>query len=171
MFDARRPAPELRRVVVAVDPAVTANEDSDETGIVVAGVGVDGRGYVLADRSCRLSPDGWARRAWAAFDEFGADRLVYESNQGGDLVAHTLRTIRNNGSIQGVHASRGKRTRAEPVAALYEQGRVTHCQPLDELEDQMCGWTPESGDSPDRMDAAVWALTALMVQGVAVTAY
>lgn len=171
MFDDRRPAPDMRRVVVAVDPAVTATEDSDETGIVVAGLGVDGRGYVLADRSCRLSPDGWARRAWAAFDEFGADRLVYESNQGGDLVRHTLLTIRNSGSVHGVHASRGKRTRAEPVAALYEQGRVTHPTPLDELEDQLCGWTPESGDSPDRLDAAVWALTSLMVQHVAIGAY
>jgi len=171
MFDARRPAPDLRRVVVAVDPAVTATEESDETGIIVAGVGTDGRGYVMADRSCRLSPDGWAKRAWAAFDEFGADRIIYESNQGGDLVAHTLRTIRNNGSIHGVHASRGKRTRAEPVAALYEQGRVTHCQPFDELEDQLCGWTPESGDSPDRLDAMVWALTSLLVQQVVVGAY
>lgn len=170
-FDDRRPAPEMTRVVVAVDPAVTSGEDSDETGIVVVGLGVDGRGYVLADRSCRLSPDGWARRAWAAFDDFGADRLIYESNQGGDLVAHTLRTVRNGGSIQGVHASRGKRTRAEPVAALYEQGRVSHPQPLDELEDQLCGWTPDSGDSPDRLDAMVWGLTALMVQRVSVTAY
>lgn len=171
MFDQRRPAPDLARVVVAVDPAVTNGEDSDETGIVVCGLGTDRRGYVLADRSCRLSPDGWARRAWAAFDEFKADRLVYESNQGGDLVAHTLRTIRNNGNVHGVHASRGKRTRAEPVAALYEQGRVTHCTPLDELEDQLCGWTPESGDSPDRMDALVWGLTALMVQQVVIGAY
>jgi predicted phage terminase large subunit-like protein len=171
MFDARTPAPDLRRVVVAVDPAVTATEESDETGIVVAGLGVDGRGYVLADRSCRLGPDGWARRAWAAFDEFGADRIIYESNQGGDLVRHTLQTVRNNGSVHGVHASRGKRTRAEPVAALYEQGRVTHTTALDELEDQLCGWTPESGDSPDRMDALVWALTSLMVQTVAIGAY
>jgi predicted phage terminase large subunit-like protein len=171
MFDARKPAPDLRRVVVAVDPAVTATEESDETGIVVAGLGVDGRGYVLADRSCRLGPDGWARRAWAAFDEFGADRIIYESNQGGDLVRHTLQTVRNNGSVHGVHASRGKRTRAEPVAALYEQGRVTHTTALDELEDQLCGWTPESGDSPDRMDALVWALTSLMVQTVAIGAY
>jgi predicted phage terminase large subunit-like protein len=171
MFDDRKPAPDLRRVVVAVDPAVTATEESDETGIVVAGLGVDGRGYVLADRSCRLGPDGWARRAWAAFDEFGADRIIYESNQGGDLVRHTLQTVRNNGSVHGVHASRGKRTRAEPVAALYEQGRVTHTTALDELEDQLCGWTPESGDSPDRMDALVWALTSLMVQTVAIGAY
>lgn len=171
MFDDRRAAPDLRRVVVAIDPAVTSGEDSDETGIVVCGLGVDGRGYVLADRSCRESPDGWARRAWAAFDEFGADRLIYESNQGGDLVAHTLRTIRHNGSIAGVHASRGKRTRAEPVAALYEQGRVTHPTPLDALEDQLCGWTPDSGDSPDRLDAMVWGLTHLMVQQVAVYSY
>lgn len=163
MFDDRKPAPELKRVVVAIDPATTSGEDSDETGIVVAGLGTDDRGYVLADRTCRLSPDGWARRAWAAFDEFGADRIVYESNQGGDMVAHTLRTVRQSGPLTAVHASRGKRTRAEPVAALYEQGKVTHPTPLDDLEDEMVGWTPESGNSPDRMDAAVWALTALML--------
>jgi len=170
MFDNRRPAPDLARVVVAIDPATTSGEDSDETGIVVCGRGIDGRGYVLADRSCRLGPDGWAQRAWAAYDEFKADRMVYESNQGGDMVAHTLRTVRRSGAIVGVHASRGKRTRAEPVAALYEQGRVTHCAPLDELEDQLVSWTPDSGDSPDRLDALVWGLTQLLVQPADVNA-
>jgi predicted phage terminase large subunit-like protein len=163
MFDDRRPAPDLTRAVVALDPATTANEDSDETGIVVAGLGVDGRAYVLADRSCRASPDTWAKRAWAAYDEFRCDRVIYEANQGGDMVAHTLRTVRPTGPLTAVHASRGKRTRAEPVAALYEQGRVTHPTPLDALEDQLCSWTPDSGDSPDRLDAAVWALTHLML--------
>lgn len=166
MFDDRRPAPDLARVVVAVDPATTSGEDSDETGIVVAGVGVDGRGYVLADRSCRATPDGWARRAVAAYHEFGADRIVYETNQGGDMVTHTLRTVDRAVPLKGVHASRGKRTRAEPVAALYEQGKVTHPAPLDDLEDQLCGWTPEASASPDRLDALVWALTDLLVQPV-----
>ena len=163
MFEPRRQAPALVRVVVAVDLATTNTEDSDETGIVVAGVGVDGRGYVLADRSCRLSPDGWGRRAWQAFDDFQADRIVYEANQGGDLVAHLLHTIRPHGPITAVHASRGKRTRAEPVAALYEQGRVTHVEAFDDLEDQLVSWTPDSGDSPDRMDALVWAFSEILV--------
>lgn len=163
MFDDRRPAPDLARVVVALDIATTSKEGSDETGIVVCGRGVDGRGYVLADRSGTLTPDGWARRAWAAFDEFGADRIVYESNQGGDLIATVLRTVRPDGPLTAVHASRGKRTRAEPVAALYEQARVTHPAPLDDLEDQLCGWTPDDGDSPDRLDALVWGLSDLML--------
>jgi predicted phage terminase large subunit-like protein len=163
MFDQRRPAPDTRRVVVAIDPAVTATEESDETGIVVAGLGVDGRGYVLADRSCRLSPDGWARRAIQAYEDCRADRIIYEANQGGDLVAHTLRTVAPRIPLRAIHASRGKRVRAEPVAALYEQGKVTHVEPFDDLEDQLCGWTPEDGDSPDRLDALVYALTELLV--------
>jgi phage terminase large subunit-like protein len=161
MFEERRAAPDLARVVVGVDPAATATEESDETGIVVVGKGVDGQGYVLADRSCRLSPDGWARRVIAAYDEFGADRVIVEVNNGGDMVAHTLRTVRPRLSIQSVHASRGKLTRAEPIAALYEQRRVWHTAPFPDLEDQLCSWTPESGTSPDRLDAVVWALTAL----------
>jgi phage terminase large subunit-like protein len=164
MFDDRRLAPDLRRAVVAVDPAVSAHEESDETGIVVAGVGIDGRGYVLADRSCRLSPDGWARRAVGAYAEFKADRIVAEVNNGGDLVEHTLRTVERAVPFKKVHASRGKAIRAEPVAALYEQGKVTHVAPFDDLEDQLCGWTPESGESPDRLDALVWALTDLLVE-------
>jgi predicted phage terminase large subunit-like protein len=171
MLEDRRPTPDMARVVVAIDPAVTSGEDSDETGIVVAGQGEDGRGYVLADRSCRDSPDGWARRAVHAYREFKADRIVYEANQGGDLVAHTLRTVDRSLPLRAVHASRGKRTRAEPVAALYEQGRVTHAPGLDDLEDQLVGWTPDSGESPDRLDALVWALTDLMVQAVVVRAY
>jgi phage terminase large subunit-like protein len=157
------PVPDLRRVVVAIDPAMTSGEDSDETGIIVAGVGVDGNGYVLADRSCRLSPDGWAKRALAAFHEFEADRVVAETNNGGDMVETVIRTIDRRAAYTKVHASRGKRTRAEPVAALYEQGKVFHAGVFSDLEDQLCGWTPDSGDSPDRLDALVWALTTLMV--------
>jgi predicted phage terminase large subunit-like protein len=154
---------DLARVVVAIDPAVTHGEDSDETGIVVAGVDVTGRGHVLADRSCRLSPDGWARRAIAAYRDFGADRIVAEVNNGGDMVESVLRAVDPNIPYTAVHASRGKRVRAEPVAALYEQGRVTHAEQFPELEDQLCTFTPESGDSPDRLDALVWAITHLML--------
>ena len=155
-------ATELQRVVVAIDPAVTSGEDSDETGIVVAGKGDDGAYYVLADRSCRMSPDGWARRAAVAHDEFRADRVVAEVNNGGDLVEFTLRTLNANLPYTAVHASRGKRVRAEPIAALYEQGKVHHVGCLPELEDQMCAFLPEGGEkSPDRVDALVWALTEL----------
>ena len=153
---------ELVRVVIAIDPAVTSGEDSDETGIVCAGKGVDGHGYVLADRSCRMSPHGWATRAVTAFDEFLADRVVGEANNGGDMVESTIRTVRASIPYTKVWASRGKRVRAEPIAALYEQGRVHHVGPLLELEDQMCTWLPEGVDwSPDRLEALVWALTEL----------
>jgi phage terminase large subunit-like protein len=155
--------PEMNRVVVAIDPAVTSGENSDETGIVVAGVGVDGKGYVLADRTCRLSPDGWASRAITAYRDFAADRVIAEVNNGGDLVGHVIHTLQPGLSYKSVNASRGKRVRAEPVAALYEQGKVFHCGSFPELEDQLCSWTPDSGESPDRLDALVWALTELMV--------
>lgn len=154
--------PTLSRVVVAIDPAVTANTGSDETGIIVAGVGVDGDGYVLEDRTVKGTPAEWAAAAVTAYHVHKADRIVAESNQGGDMVSHTLRTVDKNVPIRLVHASRGKRTRAEPVAALYEQGRVHHAGPFPELEDQLCTWTPD-GASPDRLDALVWALTELMV--------
>lgn len=165
-IDANRRASssELVRIVIAVDPAATSGEEANETGIVAAGVDVEGKGYVLADRSLNGTPDQWARAAWALYDEFEADSIVYESNQGGDMVAHTLLTVRNHGRVYGVHASRGKRTRAEPIAAMYEQGRVHHVGSFKELEDQMCSWTPEVTDSsPDRMDALVWALTTLLI--------
>ena len=155
-------APPMRRVVVAIDPAATAKEESDETGIVVAGVGADGRGYVLADRSGRYSPDEWARVAVKAFNEFQADRVIAEGNQGGDMVGHVLRTAWGEIPLRIVHASRGKAARAEPVAALYEQGRVSHVGSLPQLEDQLTGWTP-GGPSPDRLDALVWALTELFL--------
>lgn len=153
----------LVRAVVAIDPAVTSGEDSDETGIVVAARGADGDAYVLADRSGRFTPEGWGRRAVAAHHEFGCDRIIGEANNGGDLVESVLRTVDRSIPYRKVHASRGKRVRAEPIAALYEQGRVHHVGAFPELEDQMTTWTPESGESPDRMDALVWALTELMV--------
>jgi phage terminase large subunit-like protein len=154
--------PDLVKVVVAVDPAVTSGEDSDETGIVVAGLGVDGHGYVLADRSGRYSPDAWARRAVAAFHEAEADRLVAEVNNGGDLIETVVRTVDRRIPYTAVHAARGKQPRASPVAALYEQGKVHHVGAFPQLEDQLCSWVP--GDaSPDRLDALVWAFTYLMV--------
>jgi predicted phage terminase large subunit-like protein len=161
-----REHPDLVRVVVAIDPAVTSGEKADETGIVVAGKGVDGQGYVLADASCRLSPDGWARRAVEAYRRHQADRIVAEVNNGGEMVELTIRTVDPHISYAAVHASRGKRTRAEPVAALYEQGKVHHAGGFPDLEDQMCTYTPDAYDgSPDRVDALVWALTDLMLEG------
>lgn len=155
-------APEMARIVVGVDPAVTATDESDETGIIVAGKGIDGRLYVLADRSCRVSPDSWARRALEAFEEFEADRVVAEVNQGGDLVERLLRSVSRNVPYKAVRASKGKRTRAEPIAALYEQGKVSHVGAFEQLEDQQCAFTPEGFvGSPDRVDALVWALTEL----------
>jgi predicted phage terminase large subunit-like protein len=157
-------APELERVVVAVDPAATSGEDADETGIVVAAKGADGHGYVLADRTCRLSPDGWARRAVDAYHQHKADRLVAETNNGGEMVELTVRTVDRAVAYTAVHASRGKRTRAEPVAALYEQGKVHHVGGFSDLEDQMCNYTPDGYDgSPDRVDALVYALTDLLL--------
>lgn len=155
-------APELVRVVVAIDPAVTSGEDADETGIVAAGLAADGHVYVLDDRSRRDTPDGWMRTAIGLYEERQADRLVAETNNGGDLIEAMVRTQAGNRiAYRKVTASRGKRTRAEPVAALYEQGRVHHVGGLPLLEDQMCSWTPESGTSPDRLDALVWAVTDL----------
>lgn len=170
IFDEQRKAqaPDMRRVVVAIDPSGTGGEDDngDSIGIVVAGLGVDGRGYVLADRSCKLSPDGWGRRAVEAYHEFKADRIVAERNYGGAMVEHVIRTVDRKVSYKEVVASRGKVARAEPVAALYEQGRVSHAGAFGELEDQCCQIGPDGyiGEgSPDRADALVWALTELML--------
>lgn len=170
MLDAAtvKQAPELRRVVVGVDPSGTkgATDQGDSIGIVVAGLGGDGVGYVLADRSCKLSPDGWGRRAVEAYREFKADRIVAEKNFGGAMVEHVIRTVDRDVPYKEVTASRGKAARAEPIAALYEQGRVKHVGVHTTLEDEMCSMTANgfAGDgSPDRLDAAVWALTELMV--------
>ena len=155
-------APQLRRVIVGVDPAVTSSEDSDETGIVIVGKGVDDHFYVLDDLSLIASPDAWARQAVRGYHDRKADRLVAETNNGGDLVESVIRTVDRNVSYKKVTASRGKMTRAEPIAALYEQGRVHHVGSFSKLEDQMCDYDPlTSRKSPDRMDALVWALTEL----------
>ena len=170
-FDAARvdAAPDLRRVVVAIDPAVTAHEGSDETGIVVAGIGLDGRCYVLEDLSGTYPAEQWARRAVEAFRRHRADRIVCEVNNGGDLVEGTLRAVDRSVPVKQVRATRGKALRAEPVAALYEQGRVSHVGSLSRLEDQCASWDP-AGDhrSPDRLDALVWAITELAVRDEAV---
>ena len=166
-------APMLDRIVVAVDPPVSSGATSDACGIVVAGRGVDGQAYALADRTLQgVSPHRWASAALDAYREFEADRLIAEVNNGGELVEAVIRQIDPTASYRAVHASRGKFARAEPVAALYEQGRVRHVRNgagFDLLEDQMCAFTLdrlESGSrsSPDRVDALVWALTDLMLR-------
>ncbi len=156
--------PELIRVVVAIDPEATNTDESDETGIIVAGLGRDGHGYVLDDGSLKGSPNEWASGAVTLFHKYHADRIVAEINNGGDMVEYTIRTIEKAIPYKKLHASRGKQTRAEPVAALYEQGNVHHVGVFPDLEDQMCNWVPGDADSPDRMDALVWALTELMVE-------
>ena len=153
--------PEFNRVVVAIDPAVTSSEDSDETGIVVVARSQENKYYVLEDASLKASPDGWARKAVQLFNQHNADRIIAEVNNGGDLVERVIRTIDMNVPYSKVHASRGKLVRAEPISALYEQGRVYHAGTFKELEDQMVSFTPNSRKSPDRMDALVWALTEL----------
>ncbi|MWD29245.1 ATP-binding protein [Aquicoccus sp. SCR17] len=170
---ARRDAlPDFDRIVVAIDPPVTGKAGSDQCGIVVAGAVTQGppqdwHAHVLADASLgAASPASWARAAITAMERFGADRLVAEVNQGGDLVEQVIRQVDPMVPITKVHASRGKVARAEPVAALYEQGRVQHVRGLAELEDQMCRMTLqgyEGRGSPDRVDALVWALTELLI--------
>lgn len=164
MIEAQRAAtvPTLKRIVVGVDPAATSGDSADHTGVVVAGVDHAGQGYVLEDRSLRASPDGWGREAVQAYHRWQADRIVAEKNQGGEMVQSVMRTVDRQVPIKLVHASRGKQTRAEPVAALYEQGKVYHAARLDRLEDEMCSYDGE-GDSPDRLDASVWGLTELML--------
>lgn len=156
-------APPLRRIVVAVDPSVTNSEGSAETGIVAAGADDRGHAYVLTDASVRASPDAWARAAVGVYHELRADRLVAEVNNGGDLVENLIRTIDGQVAYRAVHASRGKLTRAEPVAALYEQGRVHHVGGFATLEDQLCEYAG-FGISPDRLDALCWAVTDLLVE-------
>jgi len=151
----------IMRIVVAIDPAVTSGEESDETGIVTAGITADGKFYILDDNSCRVSPDQWGRKAIEAYRKWKADRIVAETNNGGDMVALLLQTIDATVQVRKVQATRGKRVRAEPISALYEQGRVHHYGSFPELEDQMVTWTPDNPKSPDRLDALVWALTEL----------
>lgn len=168
---------QLATVVVSVDPAVTHGETSDETGITVVGKSTNSRcpacgpvadgphGFVLQDLSGRYTPNGWAARAVGAYETHDADAIIGETNNGGEMVAATIRTVSRSARYRGVHASRGKYARAEPVAALYEQGRIHNALGLDELEDQMRTWVPgQPGEkSPDRMDAMVWGITDLLL--------
>lgn len=162
-------APDLARIVVAVDPSGTSGKDGgDEIGIVVAGKSRDGKYFVLEDGSCQLSPEGWARRVADLYEKWGADRVIAEKNFGGDMVAAVMRNVAKELPIKLVTASRGKAVRAEPIAALYEQEKVHHVGHFDTLEDQMCAMTPAGyvGEgSPDRADALVWALTELQGKG------
>lgn len=165
-MDWRAVVPTMQRIVVAIDPSGTGGSDDegDSIGIVAAGWGVDDLFYVLADRTCKLSPDGWGRRAVQTYKEFEADRIVAERNFGGAMVEHVIRSIDRNVSYSEVVASRGKVIRAEPIAALYEQNRVKHVGTFDALEDQLCNTASDgyAGEgSPDRMDALVWAITEL----------
>lgn len=157
----------LRRIVVAVDPSGTKGDGGgDDIGIVVAALGVDGRAYVLQDATCQLSPEGWGRRAVDMYHRWDADRIVGEKNFGGDMVRFTVSTADKKAAYKDVNATRGKVVRAEPISALYEQGKVSHCDIFADLEDQMCNMTAGGyvgENSPDRADALVWALTELML--------
>lgn len=161
--------PQLKRVVVAIDPSTTSGENADETGIIAAGVDHRDHAYILADESGVMAPNEWARKAIRLYDKFGADKIIGETNNGGDMIENTIRALAPNISYRGVHASRGKVLRAEPVAMLYERepGLVHHVGAFQKLEDQMClfnvDYDRSKSGSPDRLDALVWALTELMI--------
>jgi hypothetical protein len=163
-------APPLVRVVVAIDPAVTANATSDETGIVAAGIASNGEYYILDDKSIRTTPDAWARVAVKLYHKHKADKIVAETNNGGDMVILLLKQVDASIATKKVTATRGKQLRAEPISSLYEQGRVHHVGYFSDLETQMCEWTPQSSESPDRLDALVWALTELNSGGASMLA-
>jgi phage terminase large subunit-like protein len=158
----------MQRIVVAVDPSGTRGDGGgDDIGIVVAGKGVDGHAYVLEDGTCQMSPEGWGRRSVDLYHRWSADRIVGERNYGGDMVRFTVATADRSAAFKEVVASRGKAVRAEPISALYEQGKVHHVGIFADLEDQMCNFTASGyiGEgSPDRADALVWALTELMLE-------
>lgn len=155
--------PHLKRIIVAIDPAVTSNEDSDETGIVVAGIGADNHFYILEDCTCTsATPEEWAERAVKAYNDWKADNIVAEVNNGGDMIETMLKIKQPNIPVKKVRATRGKQLRAEPIAAIYERNDVHHVGRFDLLERQMTEWDPVNSDkSPDRLDALVWALTEL----------
>lgn len=161
--------PDMRRIVVSVDPSGTKGDGKgDDIGIIVVGLGVDGKGYVIEDATCQLSPEGWSRRAVDMYHRHRADRIVAEVNYGGAMVERMVRVIEPNVPYSEVRATRGKVVRGEPVAALYELGKALHAGSFPELEDQMCAFTPSGyvGDkSPDRADAMIWAFTHLLVDG------
>ena len=152
--------PQLSRVVVAIDPAVSTNDSSDFTAITVAGLGIDGDFYVLHSEALKTSPNVWANRALDVFDQYQADKIIAERNNGGDLVEHTIRTVRRTAAMKTIHASRGKQVRAEPIAALYEQGKVHHVGIHQQLEDQLITF-PVANDHDDLVDSLVYSLTEL----------
>ena len=167
---------QMRRIVVSVDPATTSGDNADETGIIVVAEGPHielpdsiqcrvpncrKHGYVLDDQSGKYTTDAWARIVAEMFHKWKADRIVAEGNQGGEMVEAVIRTVFPGAPIRRVHARQGKRTRAEPVAALYEQGRIHHVGAFPQLEDQLTSWTVDSGESPDRLDALVWGIIEL----------
>ncbi len=157
--------PELVRIVVAVDPSGGDKEKNDEVGLIVVGIDAQKHGFVLADHSGRYTPETWASKTVALYRQFKADRIVAEANFGGAMVESTIRVVDRSAPVKLVHASRGKQARAEPVAALYEQGRMHHCGTFIGLEDEMVTWVPlTSTDSPNRVDALVWAATELLVE-------
>ena len=160
--------PVLTRIVVAIDPAVTSNSSSDETGIIVAGRSEDNQYYILEDFSGIFSPDMWIKKAIECYYKFDADRIVCEVNNGGDLIEKLLRVQDVNVPYTSVRATRGKMLRAEPISSLYEQNKVHHVGYFKELEDQMASYTPFSTKSPDRLDALVWAVTSLQSSGKAI---
>jgi len=155
-----RQIPELTYVVIGVDPSATSKAGSDDTGIIAAGKSKEGHFYVLGDYTCHLTPQGWGEAAITAYHKHEANLIVGETNNGGEMVEHTIKTIDSKIPFKSVHASRGKTIRAEPVSALYEQHKVHHFGTFPELEDQLCEWIP-GADSPDRLDALVWAITEL----------
>ena len=160
----RDSAPEMRRVLVSIDPPISHEPGSDEAGIIVGGLGEDQRGYVLADLSFRASPTQWAERACAAYDMYDADAIVAEINQGGDMVTNTIRALRPDIRVIPVRATRGKAIRAEPISALYALDRISHVGAFPQLEAQLCLFTAEQyvgPDSPDRADALIWMFTEL----------
>jgi len=157
-------APQLTRILVSVDPAVSGEPGSDMHGIIVVGLGTDSRGYVIEDVTCVGGPEVWSRAAVTMYDKWDADGIVIERNQGGDMCRHTLRTVRPGLPVIEVTATRGKHVRAEPIAALYATDKVSHVGTFPELEMQMCQMTAAGytgHGSPDRVDALVWGLTSL----------
>ncbi|WP_162272294.1 DNA-packaging protein, partial [Piscirickettsia litoralis] len=156
----------FQRIVVAIDPSVTSTEESDECGLVVAAIDREGKGYLLEDASDVMPPDEWCERAVQLYKKWNADLIVAETNQGGDLVESMLRTVDKNIPYKKVHAYRGKIIRAEPVANLYTQGKCYHLGCFPVLEDQLCTWTPDDPESPDRLDALVYAFTELMIDSM-----
>ena len=154
--------PDLIRIVIGVDPEASDTETSAETGIIAAGIDDKGHGYILGDNTIKGSPDKWGNEVVTAYYKYSADRIAAEVNNGGDMVEFVIHTVDKNVAYKDVHAAKAKHTRAEPISALYEQGRIHHVGNFPDLEDQLCEWVP--GDiSPDRLDALVWALTELML--------